>query len=332
MILADKIINERKKNGWSQEELADMLSVSRQAVSKWEGAQSVPDLQRIIDMAALFGVSTDYLLKDDIEERDICTAMEPSSAEEAVRRVTMEDASSFINEKKKAAPIIANAVLMCIISPAMLILLAALAEGNIIPLSERLASLIGLCFLFGMVAAAVYMFITEGIRLSRTEHLEKEYFETEYGVTGMARDKKNAFERTYANGLALGVGLCIVSVIPVVVAGCIEAPDYVCAALTAVMLLVIAAGVNIIIRVAMVYESYQTLLQEGDYTKSEKNIKGRLNAFQSAYWCLVTAVFLGWSFLSGRWDFTWIVWPVAGVLFAAVSGFARIIIRKDDKK
>ena len=54
MILADKIINERKKNGWSQEELADKLSVSRQSVSKWEGAQSVPDLNRIVQMAELF--------------------------------------------------------------------------------------------------------------------------------------------------------------------------------------------------------------------------------------------------------------------------------------
>ena len=67
MILADKIINERKKNGWSQEELAEKLNVSRQAVSKWEGAQSIPDLQRIVAMAELFGVSTDYLLKDEIE-------------------------------------------------------------------------------------------------------------------------------------------------------------------------------------------------------------------------------------------------------------------------
>ena len=47
MILADKIINERKKNGWSQEELAEQLSVSRQSVSKWESAQSIPDLQKM---------------------------------------------------------------------------------------------------------------------------------------------------------------------------------------------------------------------------------------------------------------------------------------------
>lgn len=67
MILADKIMEERKKNGWSQEELADKLSVSRQAVSKWESAQSVPDLQRVIQLAEIFNVSTDYLLKDEVE-------------------------------------------------------------------------------------------------------------------------------------------------------------------------------------------------------------------------------------------------------------------------
>lgn len=59
--LADKITEERKKNGWSQEELANQLGVSRQAVSKWESAGAVPDLQRILQLSELFGVSTDYL-------------------------------------------------------------------------------------------------------------------------------------------------------------------------------------------------------------------------------------------------------------------------------
>ena len=66
MILADKIIEERKKNGWSLEELAEKLDVSRQSVSKWEGAQSTPDLQKILKMSEIFGVSTDYLLGNDV--------------------------------------------------------------------------------------------------------------------------------------------------------------------------------------------------------------------------------------------------------------------------
>ena len=48
MILADKIIEERKKNGWTQEDLAQKLGVSRQSVSKWESAGAIPDLKKII--------------------------------------------------------------------------------------------------------------------------------------------------------------------------------------------------------------------------------------------------------------------------------------------
>ena len=58
MILADKIIRLRRKNGWSQEELAEKMNVSRQAVSKWESAQTVPDLEKILMLGALFGLSS----------------------------------------------------------------------------------------------------------------------------------------------------------------------------------------------------------------------------------------------------------------------------------
>ncbi len=70
MILADKIIRLRKKNGWSQEELANKMNVSRQAVSKWESAQSIPDIEKILQLSELFGVTTDYLLKDEFEKEE----------------------------------------------------------------------------------------------------------------------------------------------------------------------------------------------------------------------------------------------------------------------
>ncbi|MBR2504019.1 MAG: helix-turn-helix transcriptional regulator, partial [Oscillospiraceae bacterium] len=61
MILADKIILMRKQQGWNQEQLAEQLGVSRQAVSKWESGLSIPDLDKIIKMSNIFGVPTDYL-------------------------------------------------------------------------------------------------------------------------------------------------------------------------------------------------------------------------------------------------------------------------------
>ena len=68
MILADKVMTLRKKNGWSQEELAEKLNISRQSVSKWESGASIPDIDKIIALSGLFGVSTDYLLKDNLEK------------------------------------------------------------------------------------------------------------------------------------------------------------------------------------------------------------------------------------------------------------------------
>ena len=113
MILADKIINERKKNGWSQEELADMLDVSRQSVSKWEGAQSVPDLNKILKLAEIFGVSTDYLLKDEMEPDGVSSYYnKEDSGMDRVRRVSMEEATEYIQLRKEHLPKIALGVLL----------------------------------------------------------------------------------------------------------------------------------------------------------------------------------------------------------------------------
>ena len=107
MILAEKIMEERKKNGWSQEELAEKLSVSRQAVSKWESAQSIPDLQRVIQLSEILGVSTDYLLKDECETPQLIEGVEPSNKDFPLKKVSMEEANDFMEIRKKNAPKIA---------------------------------------------------------------------------------------------------------------------------------------------------------------------------------------------------------------------------------
>ena len=330
MILADKIAEERKKNGWSQEDLADKLGVSRQAVSKWESAGSIPDLQRVIQLADLFGVSTDYLLRDDIQPAELPEYARSEDVLKPVRRVSMEEAHDFLNMKKKGAPVIANATAMCILSPAILVALATMAEEGLFHLTEAVAAGVGLVFLFGMIAAAVFAFITCGMKEKHTEHLAKENFETEYGVSGMVRERSRSYEPVFTRGVAIGVVLCIVAVVPLILAGLMEAPDYICGLFVALLLFLVAVGVNIIIRVSIVKSSYDTLLQEGEFSREEKRLKGKMDAFSGAYWCLATAIYLGWSFWTMRWDFTWILWPVAGVLFAAISGIVRAIVGRED--
>lgn len=67
MNLSDKILNLRKQNGLSQEELAEKLNVSRQAISRWELGSAQPDVSNILQLSKLFKVTTDYLLQDDYE-------------------------------------------------------------------------------------------------------------------------------------------------------------------------------------------------------------------------------------------------------------------------
>ncbi len=131
-------------------------------------------------------------------------------------------------------------------------------------------------------------------------------------------------------GIAVGVVLCIIAVVPVIFAVAMRAPDYICAIFVGALLVLIAAGVDLIIRVSMVKGSYDTLLQEGEYTIEEKKIQRKMGAFSGAYWCLATAIYLGWSFWTMQWDFTWILWPVAGVLFAAASSIARAVVKTED--
>lgn len=184
MILADKIIALRKKAGWSQEELAEQLGVSRQAVSKWEGAQSVPDMERILQMSKVFGVTTDYLLKDELEAEEYA-ASEPDTE---LHRVTMEDAARYLDLRKAAAPKMALATFLCIISAIPLLLLGAWSESTNAPITENAAAGLGLCALLLLVAVGVAIFLTTGAKAKAFAFLEKEPFETAYGVSG----KRNA--------------------------------------------------------------------------------------------------------------------------------------------
>ena len=149
MIFADKLITLRKKAGWSQEELAEKLNVTRQSVSKWEGAQSVPDIDKILQLSRLFGVTTDYLLKDD--------AAEPEYTEDdtsPLPRVTLAQANDYLAKARANAPKLALAAALCVVSPIPLLALGALSEAGLFGIWEDLAGGIGLIALLAIIAAA----------------------------------------------------------------------------------------------------------------------------------------------------------------------------------
>lgn len=317
MILAEKIVQERKKNGWSQEDLADKLGVSRQSVSKWESAQSVPDLQRILEMSRLFEVSTDYLLKDEVESRPAGQLSEESGKE--LRRVSMEEANSFLQETRRFAGKISIGCLICILCPVPLLGIMALQKGGIIPLAEDPAGGLGVLILLAMVAISLIFFIPSGMAYAKWDWLENEIFETEYGVDGLVKSKAEKYKNTFVKAITGGTVIMILGVIAFLAGGVIDqnnTPLHM--GLLCLMLATIAIGVFMIVNAGIISDGYSKLLQEGDYSKEEKS-NTLLKAITPLYWMIATAIYLGWSFLSGRWDLTWIVWAIAGVLYGGLS-------------
>lgn len=328
MILADKIIELRKKNGWSQEELAEKVGVSRQSVSKWEGALSVPDLDKILLMSQIFGVSTDYLLKDELGEPEYTeTKNAPSAEETPLRRVSMEEAASFLEVKKQTAPKTALAVFLCIVSPIVLILMGGLSDRKLIAMSENAAGGIGLITLIVLVAAAVALFIICGAKTEKYEYLEKEPIELEYGVSGMVKERQSRMSEAHTRDTVLGICLCVLSVVPLFAGMFTENEIYAVMGICA-LLFMVACGVLVLIRSGILWESTQKLLQEGDYTVAEKEMSKKIAPIVTAYWLLATAGYLAWSFWTDGWDRTWIVWPVAGVLFGAIMAIVGMIKKK----
>ena len=328
MILADKIIRLRRKNGWSQEELADKMNVSRQAVSKWESAQTIPDLDKILQLSILFGVTTDYLLKDEIEDEELTN---DKASDSTVQRISIEEANAYIEQRKKASWRIALATFLCILSPITLIVLSMLSELPNAIVTEATASAIGLTVFFAFILCAVPIFIYCGFKNQPYEFLDKNIpFELEYGVKGLVTEKKNAFRPTYIAYNIIATCVCIFSVVPLVLLSFSENEILVASAL-ALLMIIAGIGAGMFIVAGTQNASMQKLLREGEFTEKEKKRTGIREVVGFCYWVVLTAIYLAWSFLTNQWHISWLVYAIGGVLFPIVMCICNLIADKQKK-
>ena len=331
MILADKIINLRKKNGWSQEELAEKLGVTRQSISKYEGAQSIPDLDKILKLSEIFGVTTDYLIKDELEEEEYAPSQmqeNESESDRIVHKVTMEMANEYLQIIDWTAGKTAFATMLCILSPIVLLMLGAMSEMPDYHISENAAAGIGICVLIVLIAIAVTIFILCGMKTKKYEFMEKEDIETAYGVSGMVKEKRDAYHSMYVTQLVIGIACCICSVIPLFGTLAVSESDFYMVSAVCMLLALVAIGTYFIVRSAAKMNAMNQLLEEEDYTRQKKHENKKMSGPVMVYWLIATAIYLAWSFTTNDWDRTWIIWPVVGVLFPAFYAIVNGIRKK----
>ena len=331
MILADKIINLRKKNGWSQEELAEKLGVTRQSISKYEGAQSIPDLDKILKLSEIFGVTTDYLIKDELEEEEYAASQmqeNESESDRSVHKVTMEMANEYLQIIDWSAGKTAFATMLCILSPIVLLMLGAMSEMPNYHISENAAAGIGICVLIVLIAIAVTIFILCGMKTKKYEFMEKEDIETVYGVSGMVKEKRDAYHSPYVTQLVIGITCCICSVIPLFGTLAVSESDFYMVSAVCMLLALVAIGTYFIVRSAAKMNAMNQLLEEEDYARQKKHENKKMSGPVTVYWLITTAIYLAWSFTTNDWDRTWIIWPVVGVLFPAFFAIVNGIRKK----
>lgn len=331
MILAEKIMELRKRNGWSQEDLAERLNVSRQSVSKWEGGASIPDIDRIIAMSRLFDVSTDYLLKDDLEkelpsgEGDVYEAPKTKS-------VSVEEANHFMDLTRKLAVRTAIAVFLCVLSPTPLILLAGLSEygGLAAPQGVNVSDMaggIGTAIFLVLVAIGVAILVLNDMKMEKFVYMERENLTLQYGVEGIVRKKKEDFAEKNRACTVIGVVLCILGAVPLMMAAAFSSADLVYIYCIDILLALVGAAVFLFVWAGSIQGSFDKLLQEGDYTTEKKELGKRTSFFPGVYWCLVTAVFLAAGFYTDRWEGAGLIWPVAALVFVALQSVIKAVMR-----
>lgn len=329
MILAEKIMMLRKKNGWSQEDLASELEVSRQAVSKWESGASIPDLDKILKLSQLFGVSTDYLLKDQMEELIFTPTEEP--ANETGRQVSMEEADRFLNLSERFSKRIGLGVVLFILSPISVILLGGLAKTGRYGITESMAGGFGAAVLLILVAIGVAICVVAGLQLSPYEYLEKEEIFLAYGVAGVVEKRKAEFFPVFQLRIVSGVALCILGAVPILVGAAVGMSELGILLMVCFLLCMVAAAVFLFIWGGVIEGSFDKLLQQGDYSSEQKQMNRKLAPFPGIYWCLMTAIYLWISFSKNDWSRSWIIWPVAGVFFAAIQGILQMVVKNQEQ-
>lgn len=249
---------------------------------------------------------------------------EVKDLESEMQHITMTDSEieRYLQVSKETSKQDALGVAIILLGVAILIFLNALAERGV--LVENIAQAMGVGGLLLLIALAVYIFIMAGMKGEKYEQLERTPVKIDPYLHDRIAQMKEGYRPGFARRIAGGVAIILLSVVALVTVAILEVGgDFTLMLLVAGLLVAVALAVGLFITSSSQMEAYDKLLNEGDYTLQHKSGNSFAEKISSPYWMLVVAIYLTWSFISDAWGISWIIWPIAGVLFgliAAISG------------
>lgn len=213
MRLGQKIAELRKKDHLSQEALAEKMNVSRQAVSKWESDQSIPDIEKIVDLSEMFGVTTDYLLKNGTPSFEI--KKQDSNPVEELPVLSDERLHNFLLTAEKNSKLRALACCLTILSAAIYCFTDAI--NILIDIGNLTIELTGLSITITTIAIAFGLVVYSWLNIHKFKDLKKQNFNLIKAKAKLAPRIQN-FHRTNNKYIVLASILGILSIIPPLIA------------------------------------------------------------------------------------------------------------------
>ena len=235
-----------------------------------------------------------------------------------ISMVSYDEAMQYIENSKSTAPKTALGVLLCILSPVTLLLLLGLSELNLITVKEESLIAVSLAVLICLVAAGVSHFIRFSSKLERFEYLQENVFELDYKTEQAVRNILEQDEQSYKSAVNISVIGYILCALPVIIIPLMLEIEGLSVISVAVTLIIVAFATYNLINKSAVHEACNVLLQQGDYSIKSKSNKIS-KTISKVYWLVIVAIYLGYSFITNNWTMSWIIWPIAGVLFAAIK-------------
>ena len=239
MKLGQKIAGLRKKSSLSQEALAEKMNVSRQAVSKWESNQSIPDIEKIVDLSELFGVTTDYLLKNGTPSFELPGKSSEEKIEKALPAITDQEIDQYLEVAKKAAHFESLSIALFFLAIASFCLFSTLVfiSHNIFGTVAYIAPII-------IIAIALGYFIHAKLMMHEFKSITQNKFALTSTQNDLIDSSAHEFRNKNNRRIVIGVVLCILAIIPLILIWTLHLlPDWAWAvlAITFVLLVGIAS-------------------------------------------------------------------------------------------
>lgn len=263
-------------------------------------------------------------LNEVAEELGLSQTMKDASEAPERRVITSDLARDFISNRIRASYKVGIGVALAIWSPLLLILLSN-SENQVVFGIRNGGTALGMVVLLSMVAMAVGLFIMSGVETGRYDLEKSGDFVLDHQAQSYVKIEEERYRMVKMTKITIGVVLCILSAVPLLVLGILEIGDNIMNIGVVLLLIIISIAVYLFITAGMKQSAYDILLKKGEYSEEGRRMTRRSETIGSVYWPIIVILYLYWSFTSGNWGFTWIIWPLAGLLFAAVIGLAGLL-------